>query len=103
MVINGRIALACQKLVKDFKTGNNFVIEPLPLFRVLKDLVVDLNPFFEMHRRVKPYLMNQEEAPERERLQDPEKQKVIDPALRCVLCASCTAACPISRANSDLS
>ena len=101
MVINGRIALACQKLVKDFKTGNNFVIEPLPLFRVLKDLVVDLNPFFEMHRRVKPYLINQEEAPERERLQDPEKQKVIDPALRCILCASCTAACPISRANPE--
>lgn len=101
MVINGRIALACQKLVKDFKTGNNFVIEPLPLFRVLKDLVVDLNPFFEMHRSVKPYLMNPEEPPEKERLQDPEKQKVIDPALRCILCASCTAACPISRANRD--
>jgi len=101
MVINGRIALACQKLVKDFKTGNNFVIEPLPLFRVLKDLVVDMNPFFEMHRSVKPYLMNPEEPPEKERLQDPEKQKVIDPALRCILCASCTAACPISRANPD--
>lgn len=101
MVINGRIALACQKLVKDFKTGNNFVIEPLPLFRVLKDLVVDMNPFFEMHRSVKPYLMNPEEPPEKERLQDPEKQKVIDPALRCILCASCTAACPISRANRD--
>jgi succinate dehydrogenase / fumarate reductase iron-sulfur subunit len=101
LVINGRIALACQKLVKDFKTGNNFVIEPLPLFRVLKDLVVDLNPFFEMHRRVKPYLMNEAEAPERERLQDPAKQQVIDPALRCILCASCTAACPISRTNPD--
>jgi succinate dehydrogenase / fumarate reductase iron-sulfur subunit len=101
MVINGRIALACQKLVKDFKTGNNFVIEPLPLFRVLKDLVVDMNPFFEMHRSVMPYLMNPQEPPEKERLQDPEKQKVIDPALRCILCASCTAACPISRANPD--
>ena len=38
LVINGRIELACQKLVGDFKTGNNFVIEPLPLFKVVKDL-----------------------------------------------------------------
>jgi succinate dehydrogenase / fumarate reductase, iron-sulfur subunit len=101
MVINGRIALACQKLVKDFKTGNNFVIEPLPLFRVLKDLIVDLDPFFEMHRRVRPFLINQEEPPEKERQQQPEKQQVIDPALRCILCAACTAACPISRVNPD--
>ncbi len=50
MMINGRIELACQKLVRDFKTANNFVIEPLPLFRVIKDLVVDLDPFFKKHR-----------------------------------------------------
>jgi len=101
MVINGRIALACQKLIRDFKTGNNFVIEPLPLFRVLKDLIVDLDPFFEMHRRVRPFLINQEEVPEKERQQSPDQQKVIDPALRCILCASCTAACPISRVNPE--
>jgi succinate dehydrogenase / fumarate reductase iron-sulfur subunit len=101
MVINGHITLACQKLVKDFKTGGNFVIEPLPLFNVLKDLVVDQNPFFEKHRYVRPYLINDEDPPEKERLQDPEKQKIIEPALRCILCASCTASCPISRANSD--
>ena len=44
VMINGRIELACQKLVRDFNTANNFVIEPLPLFRVIKDLVVDLDP-----------------------------------------------------------
>ena len=48
MVINGRVELACQKLVRDYKTANNFVIEPLPLFNVIKDLVVDMDPFFEM-------------------------------------------------------
>ena len=37
MVINGRIALACQSLIGDYKTSNNFVIEPLPLFTVVKD------------------------------------------------------------------
>jgi succinate dehydrogenase / fumarate reductase iron-sulfur subunit len=101
MVINGRVELACQKLVRDFKTANNFVIEPLPLFTVLKDLIVDLEPFFEKHRQIRPYLIAGREPPEFERLQDPEKQKVIDPALRCILCASCTASCPISRVNPD--
>ena len=101
LMINGRIGLACQKLVRDFKTANNFVIEPLPLFRVIKDLVVDLDPFFKKHRSVRPYLIHDEEEPEKERLQDAESQKSIEPALRCILCASCTASCPINRANED--
>jgi succinate dehydrogenase / fumarate reductase, iron-sulfur subunit len=101
MLINGNVALACQKLIREFKTGSNFVIEPLPLFKVLKDLVVDLDPFFEKYRQVKPYLINDEPPPETERLQDPADQETIEPALRCILCASCTAACPINRADAD--
>jgi succinate dehydrogenase / fumarate reductase iron-sulfur subunit len=99
MVINGHVGLACQKLVRDYKTANNFVIEPLPLFNVIKDLVVDMDPFFEKHRYVRPYLINDEEVPEKERIQSAEEQKAIEPALRCILCASCTSSCPISRAN----
>jgi len=101
MVINGHIGLACQKLVRDFKTANNFVIEPLPLFSVIKDLIVDLNPFFDKHRFVRPYLINDDPIPKTERLQSAGEQKTIEPALRCILCASCTSSCPISRANPD--
>ncbi len=99
MVINGHVGLACQKLVRDYKTANNFVIEPLPLFTVIKDLIVDMNPFFEKHRYVRPYLTSDEETPEKERVQSAAEQKVIEPALRCILCACCTSSCPISRAN----
>ncbi len=98
MLINSNLGLACQKLVRDFKTGGNFVIEPMPLFKVLKDLVVDLEPFFENYRKVKPYLLNDEPPPEKERHQNPKDQTIIEPALKCILCASCTAACPINRA-----
>ena len=101
MVINGRVALACQKLVRDFRTANNFVIEPLPVFKVIKDLIVDLGPFFEKHRAVRPHLITNGDAPEKERLQESENQQFIEPALRCILCASCTAACPIMRVNPD--
>ncbi len=101
LTINGHVGLACQKLVRDYKTANNFVIEPLPLFKVIKDLVVDMNPFLEKHRSVKPYLINDEPPPEGERIQSQKDQTVIEPALRCILCASCTASCPISRSNPD--
>lgn len=101
LTINGHVGLACQKLIRDYKTANNFVIEPLPLFKVVKDLVVDMDPFLEKHRTVKPYLINDEPPPETERLQSPEDQAVIEPALRCILCASCTTSCPISRSNPD--
>jgi succinate dehydrogenase / fumarate reductase iron-sulfur subunit len=99
LMINGRIELACQRLVRDFKTANNFVIEPLPLFKVIKDLIVDMDPFFEKHRTVRPYLINDEDPPEKERLQDPDNQKFFEHALACILCGSCTAACPINRSN----
>jgi len=101
LLINSRVELACQKLVRDFKTGYNFVIEPLPYFKVIKDLVVDLNPFFEKYRRVRPYLINANQPPDRERLQDGKTQQSFEPALRCILCAACTASCPIARANPD--
>lgn len=101
MVINSKVELACQKLVRDFKTANNFVIEPLPFFKVIKDLVVDLGPFFEKHRAVKPFLQNDQKPPREERLQDSDTQHAFEPALRCILCASCTASCPIMRANPD--
>jgi succinate dehydrogenase / fumarate reductase iron-sulfur subunit len=101
LMINGRIELACQKLVRDFKTGNNFVIEPLPLFNVVRDLIVDLEPFFEKYRKVQPYLIPAKKESAKEFIQQPEIQEFIEPALRCILCASCTAACPINRADPD--
>ena len=101
LVINSRVELACQKLVKEYKSANNFVIEPLPFFKVIKDLVVDLDPFFNKHRTVRPFLINDQKAPDTERLQDSKIQEKIEPALRCILCAACTSSCPINRANPD--
>jgi succinate dehydrogenase / fumarate reductase iron-sulfur subunit len=92
LMINGRIELACQKLVRDFKTGNNFVIEPLPLFDVVKDLIVDLEPFFEKYRQVQPYLIGGKNESDKEFIQSSENQERIEP---------CTAACPVNRARPD--
>jgi succinate dehydrogenase / fumarate reductase iron-sulfur subunit len=96
--INGRCALACQKLVKDYEEGV-VVVEPLPSFKILKDLIVDLEPFFEKVRQVRPYLISAAQAPEKERKQMPEESKKLDVAIRCILCACCMGACPVVNEN----
>src|SRR5690242_19536749 len=70
MRINGRNRLACKVLVKDLPS--NVTIEPMLGFTIIKDLVVDLEPFFEKYRSIAPYLINDETPPETERLQSPE-------------------------------
>ncbi|HTY26295.1 MAG TPA: succinate dehydrogenase iron-sulfur subunit [Desulfomonilaceae bacterium] len=99
MKINGRCALACQKLVKDYQDAE-VLLEPLPTFKVLKDLVVDLEPFFERVELVRPYLIATG-SPEKERLQSPEERKKVDEVIRCILCACCTGACPVSNENPE--
>ena len=100
MKINGRCALACQKLVKDYNESE-IVLEPLPSYKVLKDLVVDLEPFFEKVRRLRPYLITAAAPPDGERIQSPEESKRIEVAIRCILCACCTGACPVFNENED--
>ena len=95
MRINGICGLACQKLVKNFR--EEILIEPLPVFKVIKDLVVDLDPLFEKYNSIKPYLFSRTPPPDQERRQSPEKQRLFEEALRCILCACCTASCPINQ------
>ena len=98
MKINGRCALACQKLVKDY-AGKEVVLEPLPTFKVLKDLIVDLDPFFEKVNLVRPYLVSSAAPPEKERKQGPEESRKVNEVIRCILCACCTSACPVRGEN----
>lgn len=93
MRINGRNRLACKVLIKDL--GPKITIEPLLGFRIIRDLVVDMEPFFAQYRAVMPYLINDEPPPVRERLQSPEERARYDDTTKCILCACCTAACPI--------
>ncbi|VVB97689.1 Fumarate reductase (CoM/CoB) subunit B [uncultured archaeon] len=97
MRINGTSSLACQKLAKDFKESEEVLIEPLQVFRVIKDLVVDMDPFFERYYSVKPYLITRTPPPDTERLQSVEEHRKFEDAIRCILCACCTASCPVNQ------
>ena len=93
MRINGVNYLACKVLVKDLKS-TKFTVEPLLGLRVIKDLIVDMEPFFDHFRSVMPYLVNDETHPSTERLQTIEERERFDDTTKCILCAACTASCP---------
>jgi succinate dehydrogenase / fumarate reductase, iron-sulfur subunit len=94
MRINGRNYLACKVLVRDLKPGQ-ITVEPLLGLKVIKDLIVDMEPFFEHYRKVLPYLINDEPVDENEeRIQSHEQHMRFDDTTKCILCAACTTACP---------
>lgn len=97
MVINGENRLACVLLVKD--VGPSITVEPLRGLPVLKDLVVDMDAFFEQYRSVVPHLIASDDPGDRERLQSPQERARYDDTTKCILCAACTTACPIYWAN----
>src|SRR5690348_16085875 len=64
MRLNGRNMLACKTLVQDL--GTKISVEPMLGFPVIKDLVVDMDPFFANYEKIKPFLVNDEPAPHTE-------------------------------------
>jgi succinate dehydrogenase / fumarate reductase iron-sulfur subunit len=99
MRINGRNHLACKVLVRDL--GTKITIEPILGLKVIKDLIVEMDPFFEHFRTVLPYFINDEPAPRTERLQSPEERERFDDTTKCILCACCTTSCPSFWANDN--
>ena len=93
MLINGRNALACKVLVQD--VAPKATVEPIRGLAVLKDLIVDMEPFFEGYKSVLPFLVNDEGEPDKERRQSPEERARFDDTTKCILCAACTTSCPI--------
>jgi succinate dehydrogenase / fumarate reductase iron-sulfur subunit len=95
MRVNGRNYLACKVLVKDLGT-EEIVVEPMLGLKVIKDLVVDMEPFFEHYRSILPYQIDDGDLPEdgRERPQTPDARQRFDDTTKCILCAACTTACP---------
>ncbi len=104
MRINGANMLACKTLVSRIaKPGSDqakIQVEPILGLRVIKDLVVDMEPFFDHYRSVLPYFVNDNvPADGREFLQSPEDRARFDDTTKCILCAACTTSCPSFWAN----
>ncbi|MDV9174554.1 MULTISPECIES: succinate dehydrogenase iron-sulfur subunit [unclassified Streptomyces] len=96
MRINGKNRLACKTLIKDLNPEKPITVEPIKGLTVLKDLVVDMDPFFQAYRDVMPFLITKDtNEPTRERLQSAEDRERFDDTTKCILCAACTSSCPV--------
>ena len=93
MRINGVNGLACKILVKNLPS-DVLTLEPILGLPVIKDLIVDMKPFFDHYKAIMPFLVNDEPAPTTERRQSPAERARFDDTTKCILCACCTTACP---------
>ncbi|MBK7764775.1 MAG: succinate dehydrogenase iron-sulfur subunit [Sulfuritalea sp.] len=101
MNINGKNGLACLAAMEGFPEGKPIVLRPLPGLPVIRDLIVDMTQFFKQYNSIKPYLINNDPPPERERLQSPEDREELNGLYECILCACCSTACPSFWWNPD--
>jgi succinate dehydrogenase/fumarate reductase iron-sulfur protein len=92
--INGKQRLACNTQVNT--QGNEITIGPLPHIPVIRDLVVDLHPFFQRMVTVRPYFEAKQPYPDKEFIQLPKEREAIDVAIDCIDCMACFSACPLA-------
>lgn len=122
MLINGVPRLACRTQVRDIITGGRVVtldvrgafalprvrrirpgevvVEPLPGFKVLRDLVVDIEEFFNAYREITPWF-RAGDISGRENRMSPEEREKVRPYANCILCGLCYAACPVQKRSPE--
>ncbi|MHB1172864.1 MAG: succinate dehydrogenase iron-sulfur subunit [Lacisediminihabitans sp.] len=94
MRINGRNRLACKTLIKDLDVSKPIYVEAIKGLPLEKDLIVNMDLFFESFKEVQPFLIASSK-PEKERLQSPAERARFDDTTKCILCAACTSSCPV--------
>lgn len=99
--MNGKNGLACITPLSEVVRGKKLTIKPLPGLPVIRDLIVDMEQFYNNYEKINPYLINDDEPPEMERLQSPQDREKLDGLYECILCACCSTACPSFWWNPD--
>lgn len=99
MNINGKNGLACITPIHTLK--GPIILKPFPGMPIIRDLIVDMTPFFDQYQKVQPFVINVAPPPSKERLQSPEQRKKLDGLYECILCGCCTSSCPSYWWNPD--
>jgi len=97
MLINNFPMLACHTPVEELK-ADTITVKSLPNFPIVRDLVADLDPLFQKHKSIKPYVISSKEKDAGELtacfLQSNEELHSYVQFAYCVKCGLCMAACP---------
>lgn len=99
MNINGKNHLACMTSITNLP--DHVTLRPLPGFPVIRDLIVDMSQFLAQYEKAKPFLLNNQSPPAKERLQTIEQREKLDGLYECILCACCSSSCPSYWWNPD--
>lgn len=95
MHINGKYGLACEAQLMELP--EKITVRPMAHLDIIKDMYVDMNPFWDKYKAIKPYLIPGNAEPvEGERLQTQDERSHLDIVVDCILCASCYAGCAVN-------
>ena len=95
MRMDGRAVLACKERMKPIvDSGHVPVISAMGNMPIVKDLVVDMEPFWGKIRSVKPWLdPGYDEVSEKERIVSQQQMNVIHKEALCIMCGCCVSEC----------
>ncbi len=99
MHISGAYRLACHTQVRNLRS-KVITIRPLAHLPIIKDLVVDMDPFFDKYRKIRPYFEASTDIPEKEFIQSPRKRKKLNEIIDCILCGACYSSCTMTLTDS---
>ena len=99
LFINGSQRLGCQTQVADLE-GDTVRVEPLPHQEVEKDLVVDMEHFYDQMEAVEPYFQGDTPDDEEQR-QSRENREKIKMSTRCIWCGACQSSCNIAAGDNQ--
>jgi succinate dehydrogenase/fumarate reductase iron-sulfur protein len=101
MVINGREGLACRTVLADLK-GDEVTVRPLNHFPVVKDLVVDMEPFFRQYQEAMPYFDPAVPAAEPAIIRpDSRERRAIGLSTECIACGCCVSSCTMAHWHTE--
>ena len=97
MKINGESRLACKAMVSDIKEteGDIITVEPMGNMPVIKDLVVNMDMFWEKVEKIEPYLQPTGPEPEKEYLVSNDEMMKLAVAMNCIMCGACVSDCTV--------
>jgi len=105
LFVNGTQRLGCKTQIADLENHLNSTIriEPLPHAEVVKDLVVDMEHFYDQMEAVEPFF-DADELPDgdlEEQRQDRENREKIKMSTRCIWCGACMSSCNIAAGDNE--
>ena len=99
LFVNGRQRLGCKTQMVDLEWPVR--IEPLPHADVVKDLIVDMEHFYDQMESVEPYFQTNELPSGEEQRQSRENREKVKMSTRCIWCSACMSSCNVAAGNNE--